>query len=258
MITRRQFLRRGALWVPSLAIAKATLAQEQYLQNRRKAFRSQWTPLSVAGCVGWWKADAIVGLNDGDYVASWVDSSTAGNTATQSGADSLKPTYQTNELNALPVVRFDGGDFLNITAISGADPWTVFSIQKRTSSKMAGICSSAGNTYSTFQDGGSPTNCYISNRSEYGSASNVDSQNTWYSYTSQSISGVIYLRQNGISKTTSHVASVNTNNFNYIGRASAGYGTGDIAELLVYNTAVSAGDILLIEAYLKAKYAHYA
>lgn len=66
-----------------------------------------WTPSDLpAGLAGWYKADAITGLSDGEAVASWVDSSGNGNTLTQS-VSGAKPSYETNELNSLPIVRFD-------------------------------------------------------------------------------------------------------------------------------------------------------
>ena len=66
-----------------------------------------WTPSDLpAGLAGWYKADAITGLSDGDPVDSWVDSSGNGNTLTQS-TSGAKPTYETAELNSLPIVRFD-------------------------------------------------------------------------------------------------------------------------------------------------------
>lgn len=62
--------------------------------------------MPAGNLAGWYKADAITGLTDGDAVASWVDSSGQGNTLTQS-TSGAKPSYETNELNSLPVVRFD-------------------------------------------------------------------------------------------------------------------------------------------------------
>jgi hypothetical protein len=66
-----------------------------------------FSPDDLAGLEAWYKADAITGLADADPVATWIDSSGNGNDATQGTGDN-KPTYQTNELNGLPVVRFDG------------------------------------------------------------------------------------------------------------------------------------------------------
>lgn len=66
-------------------------------------------PSDIAGLQLWLKADAIGGLSDTDPVATWNDSSGVGNNATQ-GTAGLRPTYRTNQINGLPVVRFDGSD----------------------------------------------------------------------------------------------------------------------------------------------------
>lgn len=61
-------------------------------------------PNDVTGLALWLKADAITGLVDNDPVTTWVDSSGAGLDATGSGA--TRPTYKTNVVNGLPVVRY--------------------------------------------------------------------------------------------------------------------------------------------------------
>jgi len=63
----------------------------------------------------WLKADSYVG-SDGDAVTTWADSSGNGYDATQATAGK-KPTYKTNIWNSLPVMRFDGGDGLGTAAI---------------------------------------------------------------------------------------------------------------------------------------------
>lgn len=67
-----------------------------------------WTPslLPSGSLSGWYKADAITGLSDGAAVTSWSDSSGQSNTLTQS-TSGAQPSYETNELNSLPIVRFD-------------------------------------------------------------------------------------------------------------------------------------------------------
>jgi len=68
-----------------------------------------FTPANLSDLELWYKADAITTLADGDPVAAWADSSGNGHDLSQSTAG-YKPTYQTGELNGLPVVRFDGSD----------------------------------------------------------------------------------------------------------------------------------------------------
>ena len=72
-----------------------------------------WSPSSLSSLQAWFDADAIGGLSDGDMMSSWSDSSGNGNTVTNS-QPSLKPTYETNELNGKPVVRFyNSSGFVN-------------------------------------------------------------------------------------------------------------------------------------------------
>jgi hypothetical protein len=69
---------------------------------------TDWTPsfLPSGNLSGWYKADAITGKSDGDAVDSWTDSSGRSNTLTQSTAGA-QPSYETDEINTLPIVRFD-------------------------------------------------------------------------------------------------------------------------------------------------------
>lgn len=105
--------------------------------------RNAWDTISKKGLVSspsipaatlWLKADAITGLNDGDPVTTWEDSSANGYDATQAtGAN--KPTYQTDELNGKPVLRFDGtDDWMETAAFSGGElaNTTIFVVAKKT------------------------------------------------------------------------------------------------------------------------------
>ena len=66
--------------------------------------------IPLSGLVGWYKADAIVGLTDGQYVTTWTDSSSAGHDMALLGGTG--PVYNTNVINGLPVVTFTG-DYSN-------------------------------------------------------------------------------------------------------------------------------------------------
>lgn len=91
------------------------------------ALKNTAQPNSITGLIAWWKADALT-LNNGVRVSSWTDSSTSGRNATQNN-DDFRPTFITNEVNSLPVVRFDGvNDNLNLSIISTLK--TVFVVMK--------------------------------------------------------------------------------------------------------------------------------
>jgi hypothetical protein len=74
-----------------------------------------FSPADIAGLQIWLKADAITGLNDGEPVATWNDSSINGRNLTQA-TSTKRPLYKTAVQNGLPVMRFDGvDDYLQAT-----------------------------------------------------------------------------------------------------------------------------------------------
>ena len=75
-------------------------------------------PPDIGNLVGWWDAASIAGLANDDPCGTWSDRSGLGNHVTQAGAASLKPTYKTGVQNSLPGVYFDGGDYLFNHAIA--------------------------------------------------------------------------------------------------------------------------------------------
>jgi len=81
--------------------------------------------------IGHWSANTIEGLSDGDNVTTWLDQSGNSNDLTQ-GVGGSQPTYETNELNGLPMVKFDGVDFMQVALAGGAltQPFSIFVVAK--------------------------------------------------------------------------------------------------------------------------------
>lgn len=84
----------------------------------------------TAGLILWFDASQITGKSDGDAVTSWSDVSGNGYSATTNGFFS-GPTYETNELNGHPVVRFVAASNQALRAfytqpVGGYEPWTMF------------------------------------------------------------------------------------------------------------------------------------
>jgi hypothetical protein len=90
-----------------------------------------YSPTNLGNCVMWLDASQISGLSDGQQVTNWTDMSGAGNNATHAGGDNLY--YRTNVLNGKPVVRFDasGNSALDFTTRL-TDIRTVFWVLKET------------------------------------------------------------------------------------------------------------------------------
>ncbi len=64
-------------------------------------------PDELPGLTGWFRADALQGLAEGDPVSTWPDSSGLGNDAFQEES-ARQPRYRAEVLNGLPGVGFDG------------------------------------------------------------------------------------------------------------------------------------------------------
>jgi hypothetical protein len=91
----------------------------------------------------WLKADAISGLNSGDLVTNWPDSSGLGFDAAQTNA-TRQPYYYSNVVNGLPVVRFSRtNDYLmNQAYTNPIQEVTVFMVAHRLGNKLEGSYSS--------------------------------------------------------------------------------------------------------------------
>lgn len=206
-------------------------------------------PAGVAGLVRWWKADALA-LNDNDAVGTWPDSSGFIRNLTQATAGS-KPTYKTNILNGLPVVRFDGTDDV-LTSASGTGPKHVFAVAKYNTATFVdydGLVTGAGagdaEVVLTGRDGqnfffNSPavTTDYYKNGTSFVETAMTGPMNAF---------AVMSISSAGFQNPMAVQVGLDRNN---AGR----YWNGDVAEILAYNAVLSAGDRQAIQNYLGTKY----
>lgn len=92
----------------------------------------------LPGLVALYEADQITGVADGGAVAEWPDQTGHGHDLAQATGAS-QPTLQTNEVNGLPVVRFDGSDdLLAVDLVSTFEQaFTLFVVAKHTTGAVA-------------------------------------------------------------------------------------------------------------------------
>jgi len=222
---------------------------------------SAFSPASIAGLQLWLDASQITGLNDGDAVGTWADLSGNGNDATQA-TGSKKPTFETNELNGRPVVRFDGVDDILQTPIFGQFPskrGTLFLVYKAT------FGASYKSVLNTITGAGVGFQLeMVKSGVKY----------KWYDGVADGLAAVfdpagfdlqtinrtgdtaMDFRRNG----TLEVVFTVTNNqpdarVMDVGASALGsYASGDMALLLMYDGSLSAGDVSLVESWINARY----
>lgn len=218
-----------------------------------------FVPTWVSGCRLWLDASQITGLGDGDLVALWEDKSGNNYNAVQTVAGQ-RPTYKTNIINGKPVVRNAAGKGMLLTGMvvpSGSKAFfavispqatgiiqylfdtetgrLVIATLTDTSGKVGwydGTWRSIANAAAGFQilcwnltSGGNGE--IFRNGTSLGTAA----------YSAKAIGGVIGLFQ--------------------VYDQWTAWVVGDLAEFIVYDSALGAVDRVSIENYLNSKYAIY-
>lgn len=232
-----------------------------------------FSPASISGLALWFAAHLETGFNDDDAVATWTDRSGNGRNATQA-TGTKRPLYKTNIISGKPVLRFDNTDDCLTTAaidFSGTAGLTLFVVTVNITSATdriifetsATAATNAGaiqlfrataNTVSASHRGGSSSS--FTTTGTVTSAATVMSSIFDRSLATNEVT--IWL--NGSTAGT----RVNNNQAGNHGNHAANIGSrnngaslplgGDIAEIILYDTALSSDNRLLVERYLGAKY----
>jgi hypothetical protein len=218
--------------------------------------------LTVAGLRLWLKADALF-LADDEPVGLWIDSSSSGNDVIQVTGMKM-PTFKTNILNGLPIVRFDGIDDtmykLAATGFACTEGHTVIAVLNPTTAVSYGMAVVTNPIYNEMrQNGGGgvaqwmlPSGLYQVDGLDY-----IEAMWKVWSGTFTVASELIELFINGVSQGTQldNAGPLAVSDI-YIGsRVDAYHWLGDIAEVLVFDAALGATDRQNIENYLVSKYA---
>jgi hypothetical protein len=212
----------------------------------------------------WLDASQITGVPDGGTLGSWLDRSGTAHHATQATL-SLQPTYRAAGLNGHPSLRFDGiDDYMRLASplLTGSTPRTVVFVMRPTTIGNRGIVD--------LGDGATTGGAFMITP-EYGVRVQAGNRLFQQAASGAAEIGVVTLtggttdaiaaRINGVVLSPASTASVAINT---TGLATVGSFTalltnrynfaGDIAEILVYNRALSAGEIDSVQRYLSGKY----
>jgi hypothetical protein len=223
----------------------------------------------TTGMVLWLKADAIAG-SDGDAVSTWNDSSGNSNNATAVGTNPVLKKAG-NGINGKNVVRINGpgGDMLQGSFNPGSTGMTIFYVARvgAAQSLYASVFNSSGGSGTSgvewsFAVGNAMAGTGAGYAGTTGAIGLGDVAGTGLSKTF--LGQYRYDRANwtvgGVNGVVAADTSWPSGTFNYgigqdpIGAPANGKFTGDVAELIVYTTALSASDIAQTHAYLLQKY----
>ena len=222
-----------------------------------------FTPLEISGLQLWLDANdsSTITLN-GSTVSQWNDKSGNGYNVSQSTA-SNQPTYQSAVLNSKSVVRFDGsGDVLTNTTdtpVGGSTNRTVFVVFNSNTGITAKYPLALGNSTSTGQTFGISQEIGVRVNSGYQIwTTSVDSTHAIVTIILDGTSTTdLSAWKNGssLSAYTPSAQTINTTSGILVGNGpSGGNLNGDVAEIIVYNSALSTSDRESVESYLSTKW----
>jgi hypothetical protein len=230
---------------------------------------SGFSPARLAGLIAWYDAadvstmgptsDGVGAVSNNGPVKFLKDKSPSGFNLTNTGADSVCPTYVESSQNGLSTLLFDTGDDLIGAAASEAvmfEPFTFF-IAFRTTSGAAGnprICgANGGRSIGTFGSGSTFGFFSIGTIASFGVS--LSSTAVLAISCTSGRAGVFY--GNGVQNSTGTLSTIiregfalNTEGSNRSGNKAGG----NIFEVISYNRALSASDVQLVSRYLGKKW----
>lgn len=237
---------------------------------------TSFSPANVAGLVLWLKADSL-SLTNGQSISTWNDSSSYANNATASNS----PLYYTSQINSKPAVKLNGTNQLFTCAEASSLNITQMSVFAVVRFDGAGIGNGIVLMKKGVDDGNdgkyglarqSSDNKWLCNVSAGSWADSLSvstvTNGGWYLLegTYDSVSALeMYKNASGDG---SHTRSGPINTVSpgdlqlggYRGAFVPGgseYGNITLAEVLLYNTAISTTNRQQVETYLNSKYAIY-
>lgn len=244
---------------------------DQYLKSK---YMTGEKPLPSSGRALWLKADDIIGLNDGDAVSAWNDAAGNGVNATQSNS-AKQPKWYSNVANGKPVVRFDGvDDYLSLgdPASLTSNQMTIFAVSSANSLTSNHTIYARGEAI--LMDYASPQSgrMHVKNTSSLGDTPTGTVQaNLFNQFTGMysNLDGNIRYFINGSLVDERYIGGNIRDNLtddnNTIGGKYAWHTgdvyyydkflNGDIAELIIYNSALTDEERQTVENYLQKKYA---
>jgi hypothetical protein len=217
-----------------------------------------FSPAGIAGLSFWLKAPDTSTLwqestfttpaGNGDVVGGWQDKSGLSNNATQT-VTADKPTRQDNSINGLPTVKFDGtDDDLDISVPLTNE--TIFVVCRNLVPAQTGtVIAQSGNFRMTYPTIGQMQ--YVHNGTLI-SVSSFTSSDANIFCAIQDGTNMSLSANNGTPVTSAVTPAAHT--YTRLGSRGSQFLNGDIAEIIIYNSALSAANVALVKNYLSGIY----
>jgi hypothetical protein len=246
------------IFTSALVLASASCSQNDLFSELTK--KRILSPADIPGLMLWLKTDSLTGYVNNDPIANWPDSSGNGNDAYVAAGT---PTFATNAVNGQPAVYFNTGAYLETPEFMSFADTTIFWVaRKNVGGTDQGLFYNSGSAPSKIeimQDPGltkteakSPTFSLINNFS-----SSVIVPHIGVFVIDNQLTMVVF---NGLSQSVSDGSYTPTiwsgagGTPPRIGYSSFMLYDGYIAEMIVFNHALSESDGFAVDCFLSSKY----
>lgn len=231
--------------------------------RRRPVSAGTWTPSSLGSTLKvWLESDSGTGTTiDGATIGTWNDKTSNANNCSSAGATAI--TNQTNEINGLQVVRFDGDSAYctlpnNFSSLTEIQAFIVVRlvVDPPTDDVKTGFwdfSTAVSNAHVPYSDG----TIYDSfgSTSRFGTVNPTPALTSWrmYSVTSKSGEWTSYLDGTQLYTTASNTVGITTSP--KLGRSlTTYYLNGDIAFLAICSPVITGTNLSNMKTYIANKY----
>jgi hypothetical protein len=211
--------------------------------------KSTFSPDSIAGLQLWLdSSDESAITQSSGSVSEWNDKSGNGNNAVQA-TGSYQPTYPGTSFNGLATLSFNGSNFLQATPIPLTN-CTIFAVVGSASASGAMFSSNDGNTYIGNYSGNFRFEMPIGAAAPF--TPTASPRNLWCQ---SNVSTNTATANVGLSSSGSYPSSQSGTVSQVGGRGIYGDDlTGNMAEVLIYNTVLTSTQITQVLTYLSGKW----
>lgn len=188
---------------------------------------------------------------NGGTISQWGDKATGdGAQNLTQGNAANQPASVINGIGGLPTVRFDGNDALT-NATNFSTPYTIFSVSRLEGTQNQRLITAVGNNWLLGYHSPGLNQMYA----EGWVANQNLAANTATHFYAANGSGELTNFYDGDTLIASNAGGIQGPNGIDLGGAFGGqFSKGDVSELLIYNSVLSAGDFAAVMDYLQARY----
>lgn len=217
------------------------------------------SPDDIAGLVAWYKTESLVGPSNGVAISSWPDASANARTATPNGTGFI---YRTNVVNSRAVVEVSG-DYAPFTSANLGTAHTVF-IVFRPIAGFADAVILGGDAIGKYTPYLDTTDIYyraVSSEAFVTVAHGGLTTNTAYLLgivrSGTSVSFYKNASQIGTTQTLAANTALTIVQLSGLAGETLPLNNAQLAEVVIYDSALSASDRQAIETYLNGRFAMY-